>query len=344
MSFNLGKGLKLVAVGGGTGLSTLLSGLKNFVGDVKKSVGDSAKEVWLKELSAIVAVSDDGGSSGRLRDEFQILPPGDIRNCIVALSEDSLLLSKLFKYRFRGSSELGGHSFGNLFLIALTEITGDFAEAIKLSSEILATKGHIYPATTTDVRLIAELEDGSFVRGETNISKTGGKIKCLKLEPENCKALPEALKAIEEADMITIGPGSLYTSLLPPLLVKDVAKAIEKSKAIKVFICNLMTQPGETDGYSAKKHLEVIYNHVPNIRFDYLILNNRPISQAQAELYAKEGAEQIDFLSLNDILPKETKIIAEDLLDEGEMVRHNPEKLALSVLSCFSKALGKVFS
>jgi len=344
MSSNLQKGLKLVAIGGGTGLSTLLSGLKNFVGDSEKSVRNSAKDVWLKELSAIVAVSDDGGSSGRLRDEFQILPPGDIRNCIVALSEDSLLLSKLFKHRFRGNSELGGHSFGNLFLIALTEITGDFAEAIKLSSEILATKGHIYPATTTDVRLIAELMDGSFVRGETNISKTGGKIRRLKLEPENCKALPEALKAIGEADMITIGPGSLYTSLLPPLLVKDVAKAIEKSKAIKVFICNLMTQPGETDGYSARKHLEVIYNHVPNIKFDYLILNNRPISQAQAELYAKEGAEQIDFLSLNEVLPKETKIIAEDLLDEGEMVRHNPKKLALSVLSCFSKASDKAFS
>ncbi|MFN3330432.1 MAG: uridine diphosphate-N-acetylglucosamine-binding protein YvcK, partial [Pyrinomonadaceae bacterium] len=170
MSLEFGKGLKLVAIGGGTGLSTLLSGLKIFVRNPEKPV-------WLEELSAIVAVSDDGGSSGRLRDEFQVLPPGDIRNCIVALSEDSLLLSKLFKYRFRSNGELGGHSFGNLFLIALTEITGDFTEAIKLSSEILATKGHIYPATTTDVRLIAELENGSFVKGETNISKTHGKIK-----------------------------------------------------------------------------------------------------------------------------------------------------------------------
>ncbi|GIU82308.1 MAG: YvcK family protein [Acidobacteria bacterium] len=334
MSLEFGKGLKLVAIGGGTGLSTLLSGLKIFVRNPEKPV-------WLEELSAIVAVSDDGGSSGRLRDEFQVLPPGDIRNCIVALSEDSLLLSKLFKYRFRSNGELGGHSFGNLFLIALTEITGDFTEAIKLSSEILATKGHIYPATTTDVRLIAELENGSFVKGETNISKTHGKIKRLKLEPENCKALPEALKAIEEADLITIGPGSLYTSLLPPLLVKDIAEGIEKSKALKIFICNLMTQPGETDGYSAQKHLEVIYNHVPSIKFDYLILNNRPISQLQAELYAKEGAEQIDFLSINEVLPKETKIIAEDLLDESDKVRHNPEKLALSVLNCFSKTLSK---
>jgi uncharacterized cofD-like protein len=334
MKLTLEEGLKLVAIGGGTGLSTLLSGLKNFV-------KNPAKKVWISELSAIVAVSDDGGSSGRLRDEFQILPPGDIRNCIVALSEDSLLLSKLFKYRFRSDGELSGHSFGNLFLIALTEITGDFTEAIKLSSEILATKGHIYPATTTDVRLVAELEDGSTVKGETNISKTGGKIKNLRLEPEDCKALPEALKAIEKADLITIGPGSLYTSLLPPLLVKDVAEAIEKSEAVKVFICNLMTQPGETDGYSARKHLEVIYNHVPNIKFDYLILNKTPISKIQAELYAKEGAEQIDILDLNEALPKKTKIIAEDLLDKGEKVRHDPEKLAISVLNCFTKSLSK---
>jgi uncharacterized cofD-like protein len=334
MKLTLEEGLKLVAIGGGTGLSTLLSGLKNFV-------KNPAKKVWISELSAIVAVSDDGGSSGRLRDEFQILPPGDIRNCIVALSEDSLLLSKLFKYRFRSDGELSGHSFGNLFLIALTEITGDFTEAIKLSSEILATKGHIYPATTTDVRLVAELEDGSTVKGETNISKTGGKIKNLRLEPEDCKALPEALKAIEKADLITIGPGSLYTSLLPPLLVKDVAETIEKSEAVKVFICNLMTQPGETDGYSARKHLEVIYNHVPNIKFDYLILNKTPISKIQAELYAKEGAEQIDILDLNEALPKKTKIIAEDLLDKGEKVRHDPEKLAISVLNCFTKSLSK---
>jgi uncharacterized cofD-like protein len=205
----------------------------------------------------------------------------------------------------------------------------------------LATKGHIYPATTTDVRLVAELEDGSTVKGETNISKTGGKIKNLRLEPEDCKALPEALKAIEKADLITIGPGSLYTSLLPPLLVKDVAEAIEKSEAVKVFICNLMTQPGETDGYSARKHLEVIYNHVPNIKFDYLILNKTPISKIQAELYAKEGAEQIDILDLNEALPKKTKIIAEDLLDKGEKVRHDPEKLAISVLNCFTKSLSK---
>lgn len=214
---DISQGLNLVAIGGGNGLSTLLSGLKKFVG------ADAEKSVWIKKLSAIVAVSDDGGSSGRLRDELQMLPPGDIRNCMVALSEDSHLLSKLFQHRFRGSGELGGHSFGNLFLAALSEITGDFAEAVKLSSEILASKGHIYPATVADVRLTAELVDGSILRGETNISKVGNSIKRLRLEPEDCHPLPEVLAAIYEADIITIGPGSLFTSLLPPILVKGVA-------------------------------------------------------------------------------------------------------------------------
>ncbi len=315
------KGLRLVAIGGGTGLSTLLSGLKKFVGSK------------IADLSAIVAVSDDGGSSGRLRNEFQILPPGDIRNCIVALSEDSHLISKLFQYRFRGNGELGGHSFGNLFLIALTEITGDFAQAIKLSSEILASKGHIYPATLSDVRLAAELQDNSIVEGETNISKVGSRIRRLRLKPENCAALPEALEAIDKANIITVGPGSLYTSILPPLLIDQIAEAIRSSRAIKIFVSNLMTQPGETDGYSVKKHLQVIYEHVPQVSFDYVVLNTRPISRAQAENYAKEGAEQIGVkeFDLDEFLTN-AKVIREDLLDEGEKVRHNPEKLAKTIL------------
>src|SRR5215210_4250337 len=233
-------GLKFVAIGGGNGLSTLLSGLKNYVhaGEVEP--------IWLENLSAIVAVTDDGGSSGRLREELQMLPPGDIRNCMVALSEDSHLLSQLFRHRFRGDGALGGHSFGNLFLAALSEITGDFAEAVKLSSEILASKGHIYPATISDVRIAARLRDGSTVRGETNIGKVGPEIERLYLEPENCAPMPEAIEAIARADVITIGPGSLYTSLLPPLLVNGVSDAIANSSAVKIMICNLMTQPGET--------------------------------------------------------------------------------------------------
>src|SRR5215203_6885234 len=270
-------GLNFVAIGGGNGLSTLLSGLKRFV-----NAADT-EPIWVDSLSAIVAVTDDGGSSGRLRDELQMLPPGDIRNCMVALSEDSQMLSKLFRHRFRGDGDLGGHSFGNIFLAALTEITGDFAEAVKLSSEILASKGHIYPATMSDVHLAAELTDGSIIHGETNIGKAGAFIKRLYLEPEDCHPLPEALAAIYEADVITIGPGSLYTSLLPPILVRGVTDAIAESSAVKIFICNLMTQPGETDGLTSRRHLEIVRRYAPSLNFDYLIVNNRPISDVQAE-------------------------------------------------------------
>src|SRR6266566_4979123 len=212
-------GLNFVAIGGGNGLSMVLSGLKRFVDAV-------AEPIWVNNLSAIVAVTDDGGSSGRLRDELQMPPPGDIRNCMVALSEDSSLLSRLFRYRFRGDGELGGHSFGNLFLAALTEVTGDFTEAVRLSSEVLASKGHIYPATISDVRLVAELEDGTVVRGETQITASRAPIRRLRLEPEQCLPLPEVLRAIRSADIITVGPGSLYTSILPNLLVSRVAHAI----------------------------------------------------------------------------------------------------------------------
>jgi uncharacterized cofD-like protein len=322
-------GLNVVSIGGGTGLSTVLSGLKRFV-HAKES-----EPVWIEKLSGIVAVSDDGGSSGRLRNELRMLAPGDVRSCMVALSEDSHLLAKLFRHRFRGDGELGGHSFGNLFLAALTEITGDFAEAVQLSSEILAMKGHIYPATNADVHLIAELNDGSMVRGETNLAKFGKSIKRLKLFPEKCHPLPEALAAISEANVITIGPGSLYTSLLPPLLVDGVAKAIARSKAVKVFICNLMTQPGETDGYSARKHLEAIREHAPQFEFDYVVLNNRPVSDLQARAYAEDGAEQI---GVHGSISPETIDLAEliygNLLDEGEKVRHHPERLAQTILLC----------
>jgi len=300
-------------------------------------VGASESEgVWLESLSAIVTVSDDGGSSGRLREELQMLPPGDIRNCMVALSEDSTLLSRLFRYRFRGSGELGGHSFGNLFLAALTEVTGDFVEAVRLSSEVLASKGRIYPATINDVRLVAELEDGTEVRGETQITASRAPIRRLRLEPEQCLPLPETLAAIRAADVITIGPGSLYTSILPNLLVARVAQAIGSARATKIFICNLMTQPGETDGYTARQHLETVKRYAPEIAFDYVILNDRLISEEQAALYAADGAYQI---GMHDHLFEktygmETRVVRADLLDEGEKVRHNPEKLARVVAAC----------
>ena len=324
---------KLVAIGGGTGLSTMLAGLKQLV-------GKDDQELGIESLSAIVTVSDDGGSSGRLRHELQMLPPGDIRNCMIALSEDSNLLSRLFRHRFRGDGELGGHSFGNLFLAALTEVTGDFTEAIRLSSEVIASKGHIFPATLSDVRLVAELEDGSIVRGETHISASKVPIRRLHLEPEECLPLPQALNAIRVADIITVGPGSLYTSILPNLLVAKVARVIGQSSATKIFVSNLMTQPGETDGYTAREHLETVRKYAPEIHFDFVVVNNRRISAEQAERYAAEGAYQIGIDDpIDAALDQTTEIMHADLLDEGEKVRHHSDRLARVVLNCRRQAL-----
>jgi uncharacterized cofD-like protein len=332
---NSERGLRLVAIGGGTGLSTLLSGLKQYVSRRR------ADDPRIESLSAIVTVSDDGGSSGRLRDELQILPPGDIRNCMIALSEDSNLLSRLFRYRFGGSGDLAGHSFGNLFLAALAEVTGDFVEAIRLSSEVLASKGHIYPATTTDVRLVAELEDGRTAHGETQITAARSPIRSLRLEPDHCEPLPGALAAIADADVITLGPGSLYTSILPNLLVSRVADAIAESAATKVFVTNLMTQPGETDGFDGQKHLSAVREYAPQIRFDYVLLNDHPLSAEQTRLYAADGAypvtwtEQLSLASTGGF----GEIVRASLLEEGEMVRHDPKKLAQAVLACAAQSL-----
>jgi uncharacterized cofD-like protein len=325
-------GQRLVALGGGTGLSTLLAGLKQLV-------AQPDEPIWIETLSAIVTVSDNGGSSGRLRDELQMLPPGDIRNCIVALSEDSSLLSRLFRYRFRGEGELGGHSFGNLFLAALTEVTGDFTEAVRLSSEVLASKGHIFPATISDVHLVAELDDGSIVRGETQISASRAPIRHLRLEPERCLPLPQALKELKNADVITVGPGSLYTSILPNLLVSQVAKVIGESRATKIFVSNLMTQPGETDGYTALQHLETLRKYAPEINFDFVVVNDRKISPEQAKRYAAEQAYQIGIDDpILDSLDQTTEVMRADLLDEGEKVRHSSARLARVVLACRQSA------
>jgi uncharacterized cofD-like protein len=335
---NAHGGLKLVAIGGGTGLSTLLAGLKRFV-------GNHSEPPWIKSLSAIVTVSDDGGSSGRLRDELQMLPPGDIRNCMIALSEDSNLLSKLFRYRFGGSGDLAGHSFGNLFLAALTEVTGDFVEAVRLSSEVLASKGHIFPATINDVRLVAELEDGREVHGETQITAARSHIRRLRMVPERCMPLPAALTAIEAADVITIGPGSLYTSIIPNLLVTSVADAIAASPALKIFVGNLMTQPGETDGYSFREHLIRVREYAPQIHFDCAIVNDRLIRPHQAELYRADGANQVlaDDHDLTSHMVAD-EVVKADLLDEGEMVRHDPNRLARAVMSCAANSRVKTTS
>jgi uncharacterized cofD-like protein len=328
----LDTGSNVVAIGGGTGLSTLLSGLKRFV-----RIGGPSPRI--RSLSAIVAVTDDGGSSGRLRDELNMLPPGDIRNCMVALSEDSLLLSRLFRHRFSGEGVFGGHSFGNIFLAALTDLTGDFAEAVKLSSEILASKGHIFPATTANVHIAAELDDGTNVIGETNISQVGPRIRRIYLIPETCHPMVEAIAAIEDADVITIGPGSLFTSLLPPLLVHGVSEAIGRSRAARIFVSNLMTQAGETTGFSAVRHLAEIRKYAPEIEFDYVVLNSELISDAQRKAYEMEESVQIGIGEGEAIA--ETcggTIVYANLLREGDLVRHDPDKVAQTVMSIATEA------
>src|SRR5437588_10115756 len=233
------RGLRVVAIGGGTGLSTLLKGLKRYVLSAPEAACGPPDSPVIRDLSAVVTVSDDGGSSGRLRKELNMLPPGDIRNCVVALSEDEALLPRLFQHRFQKGSGLEGHSFGNLFLAALTSITGGFAEAVRLSSEILTTRGHIFPATTSSIELEALMQDGSRVRGETKITASKERIKELVLVPPDVEPMPQTLDAIANADLITIGPGSLFTSLIPNLLVQGISQAIVNSSAVKVYVCNL---------------------------------------------------------------------------------------------------------
>jgi uncharacterized cofD-like protein len=308
--------LHIVAIGGGTGLSTLLHGLKQFALE--------PKEV---EITAIVTVTDDGGSSGRLRRDFDVLPPGDIRNCMVALSEDEALLSKLFQYRFSEGRGLKGHSFGNLFLTALTNLTGDFGQAVKVSSEVLASLGRIYPATKANVVLEAELENGSIVRGETKIGKSRSRIQRIRLQPRVCKPLPETLAAIEEADLITFGPGSLFTSVIPNLLVQGIAAAIRRSQAQKSYFVNLMWQPGETIGFRASDHVAAIHLHAGMPVIDVAVVNTRAISARQRRKYAAQKARSV----LNDVdrlAEMGLQVVATDLLASGDTVRHDPRAAA----------------
>src|SRR5437764_12029464 len=276
------RSLKVVAIGGGTGLSTLLKGLKPYVQAphyaASPDVDLATEGTGIEELSAVVTVTDDGGSSGRLRKELNMLPPGDIRNCLVALSEDEALLSRLFQHRFARGEGLEGHNFGNLFLAALTSITKDFGEAVRLSSEILLTRGRIYPATTANVELEALMEDGTRVRGETKITASKGRIKELLLDPPDVEPLPQTLEAIARADLITIGPGSLFTSLIPNLLVHGIPQAIVNSSAVKVYVCNLMTQANERLGLPAADHIRALNRQAQTERlFDYALINRTPV-------------------------------------------------------------------
>jgi uncharacterized cofD-like protein len=324
-----GRAACVVVIGGGTGLSTLLAGLKRYVavpGPVARSFSSQ-----ISNLSAVVTVTDDGGSSGRLRKELNMLPPGDIRNCIVALSEDEALLSKLFRHRFDKGSGLEGHSFGNLFLAALTSITNDFAEAVRLSSEVLATCGHIYPATTSNVELEALMEDGSRVRGETKITASKIRIKELLLVPPNPEPLPQTLRAIAEADLITIGPGSLFTSLTPNLLVRGIPQAIAASRALKVYICNLMTQANESIGRTAADHICALNAHAGGQIFDYALINQKPASREMKAKYALEGATQVvaDCQAIRDL---GVQPVLGDYLSEGDVARHDTDRIARDLL------------
>jgi uncharacterized cofD-like protein len=329
------RGLRVVAIGGGTGLSTLLKGLKRFVPSPADNLSDIPTSPSIADLSAVVTVSDDGGSSGRLRKELNMLPPGDIRNCIVALSEDEALLSKLFRHRFDKGSGLEGHSFGNLFLAALTSLTSDFSEAVRLSSEILLTRGHIYPATTSNIELEALMEDGTRVRGETKITASKGRIRELMLVPPDVNPMPQTLDAIAHADVITIGPGSLFTSLIPNLLVRGIAEAIETSPATKVYICNLMTQANESLGLSAADHIRALNRHAQKQIFDYALINRTPASDELKAKYASEGACQIEN-DLDEVEALGVIPVLGDYLDEGLVARHNTERVARDLLELIS--------
>jgi uncharacterized cofD-like protein len=327
--------LRVVAIGGGTGLSTLLKGLKRYVqASPAGLIGDTdtSDTALISDLSAVVTVTDDGGSSGRLRKEFNILPPGDIRNCLVALSEDEMLLSRLFQYRFGGGAGLDGHSFGNLFLTALTSITQDFAEAVRLSSAILATRGHIFPATTSDVQLCATMDDGSVVYGETSITASKQRIIRIEMIPPDAPPLPQTLDAIASADLITLGPGSLFTSLACNLLVPGIAEAIADSPAVKVFICNLMTQANESLGLSAAEHIEAAYRHAGRSIFDYALLNQAQLSPELKAKYALEGAAQI-VVDTDRIERLGVRPVMGDYLAEGNVARHNAERVARDVIA-----------
>jgi uncharacterized cofD-like protein len=323
------KTLRIVAIGGGTGLSTLLCGLKKYARGAHGAPPESPYEA---EITAIVTVSDDGGSSGRLRRDFDILPPGDIRNCLVALSEDETLLSKLFQYRFHSGQGLKGHSFGNLFLAALNQITGDFAHAVRFSSEILAIRGRIFPATASNVTLEATLADGTVVSGESKISKSRQPIDKVYLRPGRCQPLEETLEAIEQADIITLGPGSLYTSIIPNLLVSGIPQAIERSRALKLYFVNLMWQPGETINFSASRHVEAILKHAGGRRImDCVLLNTAPISPQLKRKYAAQKVKPVenDFDKLNSL---GIRVMAADLVGESKLVRHDPDTTARIII------------
>jgi uncharacterized cofD-like protein len=328
---------RVVAIGGGTGLSTLLRGLRGHVSAPGESPTTPSA---IAELAAVVTVTDDGGSSGRLRQDFNMLPPGDLRNCMVALSEEEDLLTKLFSHRFGSGFGLKGHSFGNLFVAALTEITGDFAQAVQLASKILATRGRIYPATTANTTLIASMDDGSIVRGETKITASKRRIVELTLDPPRPAPMPETLLAIKRADLITVGPGSLYTSLITNLLVDGVPEALATARGVRVYISNLMTQANESLGLTAAEHIERIYDHTRRPIFDFAIVNTRKFSPDTLSRYAAQGAAPI-IADVERIEALGVRCVTGDFAGEDILVRHRASRLADVVLDLAQAGLAR---
>lgn len=322
----LNKGAKVVAIGGGTGLSMLLKGIKKYTNNI----------------TAVVTVGDDGGSSGRLREEMGILPPGDIRNCIAALADDENLITELFQYRFKNGEGLEGHSFGNLFLTALCAITGNMVKAVRESSNVLNIRGVVLPATLDDMKLAAEFDDGTIVKGESNIPEAHKSIKRLFTEPEVCRALPEVLAAIADADLIILGPGSLYTSVIPNLLVSGIVEAIMASTAKKIYVCNIMTQPGETDNYSVASHVNALLNHAKGRKIIDAVLVNDSLPDNISEGYAKSGSIPVR-LDMENLAPTGVTVVSQKLIQENKegLVRHSSHRVARAVYYWYRKSLKK---
>ncbi|MBI4399021.1 MAG: YvcK family protein [Candidatus Omnitrophica bacterium] len=310
----------VVAIGGGTGLSTLLQGLKLFS----------------RNITAIVTVTDTGGSSGRLRKELDILPPGDIRNCLVALADQAPLLGKLFQYRFEDGQGLKGHSFGNLFITALSKVTGDFGRAVKESSKVLAIRGRVVPSCLENVTLAAEFVDGGHEEGETNITSKRKTIRTLSLKPADCSATEDALDAIDHADIIILGPGSLYTSVLPNVLIADIRRRICESGALKMYVVNVMTQPGETENFSASDHVRVLVEHTSPGLIDTCIVNTGVLPESIVRRYQAEGASKV-VLDLERIIEMGYRVATGDLIQSEEQIRHSPEKLAQLIFDTFEE-------
>jgi uncharacterized cofD-like protein len=337
--------LKIVAIGGGTGLSTLLTGLKPYLcagqrasdreeKSVVYTVDVSALETKAVSLTAIVTVTDDGKSSGRLREEFGILPPGDIRSCLIALARDDRIVTQLFRHRFRSDGPLDGHSLGNLVIVALTQMSGDFLTAIEQCSVLLGCAARVLPSTLSSVDLVAEV-GGQVVKGQRAIKSLSEArrlpIRNLAITPATARALPEAIEAILEADVITLGPGSLFTSVIPNLLVDGIAEAIGRSRARKIYICNVMTEADETDGFTAADHVAELLNHGHGMKLDYALFNSAPISVEMRERYAAEKAVPLDPPQSEYSASGEVRFISIPLASEARAVRHDPDKLSRAV-------------